>query len=113
VRARPLAFAPAAAPLALDVDHTWGSAVYADDRNALRVRDWGRGLLDVRLRWDGVAAPAAGGVAAVLGRLQPFVAVQNAFGQRYVGSVTVNGAGGRVLEPAPGRTVYAGLAVGG
>jgi iron complex outermembrane receptor protein len=113
LRARPLAFAPAAAPLALDVDHTWGSAVYADDRNALRVRDWGRGLLDVRLRWDGVAAPAAGGVAAVLGRLQPFVAVQNAFGQRYVGSVTVNGAGGRVLEPAPGRTVYAGLAVGG
>jgi hypothetical protein len=43
----------------------------------------------------------------------PFVAVQNAFGQRYVGSVTVNGANGRVLEPAPGRTAYAGLQVGG
>jgi iron complex outermembrane receptor protein len=113
LRSRPLAFAAAAAPLALDVDHTWGSALFADDRNAARVGDWGRGLLDVRLRWDGVGAPAGGGVAAVLGRLRPFAAVQNALGQRYVGSVSVNGALGRVLEPAPGRTVYAGLAVGG
>jgi iron complex outermembrane receptor protein len=112
LRSRPLAFVPGAAPLALDVDHTWASGIYADDRNTVRVGDWGRGLLDVRLRWDGVAAPG-GGAAAVVGRLRPFVAVQNALGQRYVGSVTVNGAGGRVLEPSPGRTVYAGLAVGG
>jgi iron complex outermembrane receptor protein len=104
LRARPLAFVPAAAPLALDVDHTWASAVYADDRNALRVGDWGRGLLDVRLRWDGAAG--------ALAWLRPFAAVQNAFGQRYVGAVTVNGFSGHVLEPAPGRTVYVGLAVG-
>jgi iron complex outermembrane receptor protein len=103
----------ALAPLALDADHTWASSLFADDRNTLRVRDWGRGLLDVRLRWDGAAAPPAGGAGAVLGRLRPFVAVQNAFGQRYVGSVTVNGAFGRVLEPAPGRTAYAGLQIGG
>jgi iron complex outermembrane receptor protein len=57
-RARPLAFAAGLAPLALDVDHTWASAVWADDRNTLRVGDWGRGLLDVRLRWDG--RPRAG-----------------------------------------------------
>jgi iron complex outermembrane receptor protein len=113
LRARPLAWVPGASPFALDVDHTWASSLYGDDRNAIRVRDWGQGLLDVRFRWDGVATPDAGPVAAVLGRLRPFAAVQNALQQRYVGSVTVNGAGGRVLEPSPGRTVYVGLAVGG
>jgi iron complex outermembrane receptor protein len=115
LRSRPFAFAPAAAALAVDLDHTWASAVYADDRNTLRVGDWGRGVLDVRLRWDGAAGPAGrapGGAAAVLGRLRPFAAVQNALGQRYVGAVTVNGANGRVFEPAPGRTAYVGLAVG-
>lgn len=102
VRARPL---PAVPALALDADHTWASAVYADDRNTLRVRDWGRGVLDVRLRWDPPAGEGVGGV-------RPFVAVQNAFAQRYVSAVTVNGANGRVLEPAPGRTAYVGVTVG-
>jgi hypothetical protein len=69
------------------------------------VASWGRGALDARLRWDGAGR-------GVLGALRPFVAVQNALGQRYVGSVTVNGALGRVLEPAPGRTAYAGFALG-
>jgi iron complex outermembrane receptor protein len=106
VRARPLAWAGARAggaarALALDADHTWASAVYADDRNAQRVAGWGRGLLDVRARWD---APAAG--------VRPFAALQNAFGQRYVAAVTVNGANGRVLEPGPGRTAYVGVEVG-
>lgn len=98
LRARPLAARGAA--LALEVDHTWASAVYADDRNLLRVPGWGRGVLDVRARWDG------------RGPVRPFVAVQNAFGQRYVGAVTVNGANGRGLEPAPGRTAYVGAEVG-
>ena len=95
VRARPFA---ARAPLTLEADHTWASALFADDRNALRVAGYGRGVLDVRALWDG-------------GRVRPFAAVRNAFAQRYVGSVTVNGVGGRVLEPSPGRTAYAGLAV--
>jgi outer membrane receptor protein involved in Fe transport len=38
--------------------------------------------------------------------------MRNALDTRYVGAVTVNGAFGRVLEPAPGRTVYVGAEVG-
>ncbi|GJG86984.1 TonB-dependent receptor [Gemmatimonadetes bacterium T265] len=96
LRARP--FAGTLAPLAFEADHTWASALYGDDRNTIRVAGYGRGVLDARTLWDG-------------GRLRPFVAVQNAFDQHYVGSVTVNGVGGRVLEPAPGRTAYVGLAL--
>ena len=96
VRARPLA--GALAPLGLELDHTWASALYGDDQNTIRVAGYGRGVLNVRTLWSS-------------GRVRPFVAVQNAFDQRYVGSVTVNGVGGRVLEPAPGRTAYAGISV--
>ncbi len=104
VRARPFAGAVGPlAPLALEAEHTWASRLYADDRNTLRVGDWGRGVLDLRARWD-----APSGAAAV----RPFVALRNASDQRYVGSVTVNGTGGRVLEPAPGRTLYVGTDVG-
>jgi iron complex outermembrane receptor protein len=88
----------------LDVDHTISTKLYADDRNTLRVPGWGRGNLDARLAWGG----RVGGVA-----VQPFVSVTNAFGQRYVGAVTVNGAAGRVLEPAPGRGWFAGMQLGG
>ena len=88
----------------LDVDHTISTKLYADDRNTLRVPGWGRGNLDARLAWGG----RVGAVA-----VQPFVSVTNAFGQRYVGAVTVNGAAGRVLEPAPGRGWFAGMQVGG
>ena len=95
-RARP--FAGSIAPLALEIDHTWASALFGDDRNRIRVAGYGRGVFDLRTVWTA-------------GRVRPFVAVQNAFDQRYVGSVTVNGVGGRVLEPAPGRTAYAGFAV--
>lgn len=96
LRARP--FAGLLSPLALEADHTWASALFADDRNTLRVAGYGRGVLDLRTLWSA-------------GRVRPFVALQNAFDQRYVGSVTVNGVGGRVLEPAPGRTAYVGIVV--
>ena len=43
--------------------------------------------------------------------LAPFGAVNNLFDRRYVGSVNINGFGGRVLEPAPGRHGYLGLEV--
>ncbi len=95
-RARPLT--GVLAPLALEADHTWASALYGDDANTIRVAGYGRGVLNLRTRWSA-------------GRVRPFIAVQNAFDQRYVGSLTVNGLGGRVLEPAPGRTAYAGLSV--
>jgi iron complex outermembrane receptor protein len=38
-----------------------------------------------------------------------FVAVQNLFNRKYVGSVVINAAGGRYYEPAPGRNAYLGL----
>jgi iron complex outermembrane receptor protein len=43
---------------------------------------------------------------------EPFVAVNNLFDRRYVGSVNINGAFGRVLEPAPGRNAYLGIEIG-
>jgi iron complex outermembrane receptor protein len=88
---------------ALDVEHTWSGALYGDDRNTVLVQSWGWGVLNVRAGWDG----AVGGV-----RVTPFAAVNNMRDVRYVGSVTVNGAGGRVLEPAPGRNFYVGVETG-
>jgi outer membrane receptor protein involved in Fe transport/serine/threonine protein kinase len=87
----------------LDVDHTLQAALWADDRNTLRVPGWGRGQLNVRAAWRGRVM----GVAA-----EPFLAAQNALDTRYVGAVTLNGAFGRVLEPAPGRNWYVGLELG-
>ena len=86
----------------LDADHTWSSAMFADDRNATRVSDWGRGALNVRAGWSGNAGSL---------RLEPFAAVNNLFNQAYVGSVTLNGAAQRVLEPAPLRNFYLGTSV--
>ena len=43
--------------------------------------------------------------------LAPFLAGMNLFDRRYVGSVTTNGSGGRVFEPAAGRTIYLGMSV--
>lgn len=43
--------------------------------------------------------------------LFPAVAVDNVFSRKYVGAVSVNAAGGRYFEPAPGRTMAAALSV--
>ena len=45
-------------------------------------------------------------------RFEPFAGVLNAQNNAYVGAVTVNGASGRVLEPAPLRNWYVGLDIG-
>lgn len=82
----------------LDVDHAFSSAQYADDLNTLRVDGWGGGVTGVRVRWH------APGRALVT----PFLAVQNVFDRRVIGSVTVNGGFGRVAEPSAGRTVSVG-----
>ena len=88
---------------ALDVEHSFQGASWGNDANTVRVADWGRGQLNLRASWSGT----------VLGhRLEPFVALQNALDERYVGAVTLNGFGGRVLEPAPGRNWYMGLELG-
>ena len=39
----------------------------------------------------------------------PFIGVNNLFDEDYNSNVRINGFGGRLFEPAPGRNVYAGF----
>ncbi len=89
--------------ITLDADQTWTSALFADDFNRLRVPGWGTGITNVRAAWTGTWNGY---------RLEPFAGVLNAQNNAYVGAVTVNGAFGRVLEPAPLRNWYFGLDIG-
>ena len=88
--------------LSFDIDHSVQSLLWADDANTVRVPGWDRGQTNVRATWSG----------SVRGwRVEPFAAVQNALDSRYAGAITLNGAFGRVFEPAPGRNWYAGIEV--
>jgi len=87
----------------IDMDHTWSGDMFGDDRNTLKVDSWGTGALNMRLAW-------AGDVGRT--RIAPFVAVNNVLDEAYVGSVTLNGAAGRVLEPAPLRNFHVGVETG-
>ncbi|HKS07363.1 MAG TPA: TonB-dependent receptor [Gemmatimonadaceae bacterium] len=87
----------------LDADWTWSDFVWGDDANTVRVGDWGQGRLDVRLAWSGALGDT---------HFTPFFAVNNAFDQQYVGSITLNGAFGRVRESAPGRNLHFGFDLG-
>ncbi len=77
------------------------AGVFADDLNAVRTE--ASVLADVAFGSTGVRV----GRAVV----RPFVRVQNVFNARTVGSVVANARGGRVYEPAAGRSVQAGLGV--
>jgi iron complex outermembrane receptor protein len=87
----------------LDADHTLSSSIVADDANTIYVDSWGAGVTNLRLGWDGQS-----------GQLEfaPFLGLNNLWDRRYVGSVTLNGIGGRVFEPAPRRIVYIGTEIG-
>ncbi len=87
----------------VSVDNTWSDAQYADDKNTQRVDGTGTGVLNVRVS-------GSGGERAV--RWSPFIGVNNATNRAYVGAVTINGAAGRVLEPAPLRNYYLGVELG-
>ena len=76
-------------------------AYFTDDANT--VENDGYALVDVQVGHEGLAIGGA--------RLQPFVEVGNLLDTRYNGSVIVNAFGGRFFEPAPGRTLQAGLNV--
>jgi iron complex outermembrane receptor protein len=89
--------------VALDVDQTITSSLYADDDNTLLVNGVGAGVTNARLSWDGRLGQAS---------FAPFIGVNNIFDKVYVGAVTVNGAFNRVLEPAPRRNVYVGAEIG-
>jgi iron complex outermembrane receptor protein len=43
--------------------------------------------------------------------ISPTVGVQNLLDRKYVGAVSINADGGRYFEPAPGRTLFAGLTI--
>jgi iron complex outermembrane receptor protein len=43
--------------------------------------------------------------------ISPVLGISNLFDARYVGSVSVNASLGKFFEPAPGRTLFAGLSV--
>ena len=86
--------------LTLFLDQSLSGALYADDANALEVAGWGAGVTNLRAR----GTTSFGGALVA-----PFVAVMNAFDRRYIGSVTINGFGGRVLEPSPGRYLFLGV----
>lgn len=84
----------------LEVEQTSQGASWGDDRNGIRVPGWGSGQLNLRGSWR---------VEVAGWRVEPFASWQNLLDERYVGAVTLNGFGGRVLEPAPGRNWYAGV----
>jgi iron complex outermembrane receptor protein len=87
----------------LDADQTISSSIVADDANTIYVPAWGAGLTNLRLGWTGQAGQA---------EFAPFLGVNNLWDRRYVGSVTLNGVGGRVFEPAPRRVIYVGAEIG-
>jgi len=87
----------------LDADHTLTSSILADDANTIWVDSWGAGVTNLRLGWDGRSG---------LMEIAPFIGVNNLWDRRYVGSVTLNGVGGRVFEPAPLRIIYVGAELG-
>jgi iron complex outermembrane receptor protein len=90
-----------AAGVTVDLDHAVSSSLFADDLNTIAVAGWGVGVTGVRLSTERRLGASAS--------VSPFVAVQNLFARRYVGSVTVNGGFGRVFEPSPGRVISFGL----
>jgi serine/threonine protein kinase/outer membrane receptor protein involved in Fe transport len=87
----------------LDADETWSSSMYADDQNMQLIPGWGSGDLSLRATWSGELRDL---------RVQPFASVSNMLNQAYIGSVTINGAAGRTIEPAPLRNYYFGMEIG-
>lgn len=85
----------------LAADHTMSGSLWADDANTIRIDGWH-------------ATDLRGGLDLDAGQLwfSPFVGVSNLWNSSHAGSVAINGFGGRVVEPAAGRSVYAGLEAG-
>lgn len=82
----------------ISAELTASGGLWADDANTTRVKPW-------------TSATIRGGYRFVLGGMQvdPFLGLANPWNERYAGSVAINGFGGRVLEPSPGRNFYAGI----
>ena len=102
---------PGIAPHRLDLGVTWLAArglvalelshsavVPVDDANSAEAADWT--VVDARAEWR-LPVDGAG--------LRLFAGVRNLLDDEYVGSVVVNAFGGRYYEPAPGRSLHAGI----
>ena len=74
--------------------------MYMDDANSLRSGGW-----------EVANARIGGRIAVGDVALSPVFSVSNLFDRAYAGSIVVNAAAGRYFEPAPGRTIYAGMTV--
>jgi iron complex outermembrane receptor protein len=81
-----------------EVETQYSSRYAVDDTLSRETSPWW--VTNLRAGWGGDGAHVA-----------PFVAVQNLFNRKYVGSVVVNAAAGRYYEPAAGRNVYVGCTV--
>jgi iron complex outermembrane receptor protein len=91
------------ADLYLDADHTISSSILADDANLVWIDAWGAGVTNLRFGWGGHVGQL---------EIAPFLGINNLWNRRYVGAVTLNGVGGRVIEPAPQRVIYVGTEIG-
>jgi iron complex outermembrane receptor protein len=97
-----------------------GSVAYRPAWGAAEL--WARALSDVPANDLNTAhspgslvlgARVAGSGIVVRGvEVAPFAGIDNLLGARYNAAVTINAAGGRFYEPAPGRTFHAGVRVG-
>jgi iron complex outermembrane recepter protein len=87
----------------VDADHTISTSIAANDANTPSLVVPAYSVTNARVGWDGRLGSMAIG---------PFVGINNLLDRRYVGSVTLNGIGGRVYEPAPRRVVYVGAELG-
>lgn len=83
---------------ALDVQ--WAGSIYADDANQVRVAP--HTVVNTRI---GKAIPAG------KHDLNVYLGVDNLFDDDYFDNIRINSYGGRYFEPAPGRTLYAGLSI--
>lgn len=91
-------------PLTAEWDQQIISRFFADDRNTIAIDGWKAGVASVRIQ-SRFPIRTSGGQTTIT----PFMAVNNLFDRRYVAAATVNGFGGRVFEPAPGRWAYVGI----
>jgi iron complex outermembrane receptor protein len=89
--------------LVLDADHTLSSSLTGDDRNTIWIENWGAGVTNLRASYRAEWKDFD---------LMPYAGVVNLWDRTYIGSVLINGALGRVLEPSQRRNLYVGLELG-
>ncbi|HYF39223.1 MAG TPA: TonB-dependent receptor [Gemmatimonadales bacterium] len=87
----------------VDADHTISTSIAADDANTPSLFVPAYSVTNARVGWDGQLGTMD---------IAPFVGINNLLDRRYIGSVTLNGVGGRVFEPAPRRIIYVGAELG-